>query len=357
LIELLVVIAIIAVLIGLLLPAVQKVREAANRMSCTNNLKQIALASMNYESTYGRFPPGLNVSPNASMSAMISAGGSAYVYWSPPIAGPFIGVLAYLLPYMEQNNVYNLIPSDFFNPNTSLGPWAYDYPPYDFNTPTVPNPPGPQGTGYTSGLAVANTTIKSYLCPSDNSGQGNALGSGVIDAYGIYAHSSTNDHIYVDYVYDVPGFGHEMGRTNYLGCSGGYANVAGGDNDPYGFYKYAPYTGIYYDNSKTKIADITDGTSNTIAFLETVTGQGPNGFRAFEVAWLGAGCMPTAYGLAPDGGDGDYHKASSKHPGVVNCAFGDGSVRPITKSSDFNTYIYISGMKDGQVTDFSLVGQ
>src|SRR6266568_4817359 len=99
LIELLVVIAIIAVLIGLLVPAVQKVRESAARISCQNNLHQIALAGANFESANMSFPPGLNVSPNASN---VNPG---YV-WSPPYGGPYVGVLAYLLPYIEQDNVY-----------------------------------------------------------------------------------------------------------------------------------------------------------------------------------------------------------------------------------------------------------
>lgn len=97
LIELLVVIAIIAVLMGLLLAAVQKVREAANRMSCTNNLKQIGLALQSYHSANGRFPPAVAM-PYAKESVDELTGGSANPF------GPNWAV--YLLPYVEQENLY-----------------------------------------------------------------------------------------------------------------------------------------------------------------------------------------------------------------------------------------------------------
>ena len=109
LIELLVVIAIIAILIGLLLPAVQKVREAAARSVCQNNLKQIALASMNYESAYSILPPGGLISPNGGYGTY-----SAY-------KGPATGTLAFLLPYMEQTPVYNRIQSATSPPLTKTG--------------------------------------------------------------------------------------------------------------------------------------------------------------------------------------------------------------------------------------------
>src|SRR5207245_7559699 len=124
LIELLVVIAIIAILIGLLLPAVQRVREAASRLSCTNNLKQIGLALHNYHDTYGFFPPGY-VDANTNRASTPDND-----------LGPGWGWAAFLLPYLEQGNVYNQI---------------------NFS----------QGVGIGSNAAVSQLPLTIFQCPSD----------------------------------------------------------------------------------------------------------------------------------------------------------------------------------------------
>jgi prepilin-type N-terminal cleavage/methylation domain-containing protein len=347
LIELLVVIAIIGILIALLLPAVQKIREAAARMSCSNNLKQIALAAMNYESTYNVLPPGVNISPNS-----VAGNGGNYVF-GPPYSGPYTGVLVYLLPYVEQTALYNTIPPNYFTFNTVAGAWAYSSPPYDFQVNTGSPwfvPGGLNGTGIapwadgqtapglppSSGNIHKGTNIKIFQCPSDDLQTG--VGTGLIDAYW-----TTSGTIWIDYIFDVPSFGHEVGRTNYIGNAG----YLGAFN--------STYQGPYYMNSRTKMTDIKDGTSQTMGFGETLAGTYA-GQRDFKLMWPGAGSLPTAWGLPQDSG-ADWYQFSSRHQGIVQFGFCDGSVRPISKGCDYNNYIYASGIADNQVVNFTLLGQ
>jgi prepilin-type N-terminal cleavage/methylation domain-containing protein/prepilin-type processing-associated H-X9-DG protein len=342
LIELLVVIAIIGILLGLLLPAVQKTREVANFIACKNNLHQIALAAQNYHDANGCFPPGLNVS-------RYSRDPDPQYNIPPPFAGPYTGGLAYLLPYIEQDNVYKGIPSTLFDPNTTAGAWAYGTPPWDFQDPNVP-PSLWNGTGRGYPEA-ANVPVKTYLCPSDTMANGAPL-HGVIDGGFFNTRPPLPCALFYDYVHYVPGYGKELGYTNYLGVGGAYGQVQNGDSNPIHQW-WAPYTGIYYAGSRTSVADIIDGTSNTFAFGEAMGGLNHNGARDMKYSWMGAGWLPTKWGLAPSyGPQADaytFWQFQSNHGGVVNFAFADGSVRGISRAADFWTYIAASGMADGKV--------
>jgi prepilin-type N-terminal cleavage/methylation domain-containing protein len=306
LIELLVVIAIIAILIGLLLPAVQKVREAAARTQCKNNLKQLNLAALNYESTNQQLPPGIAVS-------------------GPMAAGSYIGSLAFLLPYIEQNNIYNQIPQSYF-------------------TFTNPN-----GVWWGNAWGAGNNNVKTFICPADNA-QNAPL------TYGVFCYLYENGYtLYGGY---FGGQNPTLGRTNYAANAGALGNVGaanmGGDTF------YGQWCGPYYQDSTTKIVQITDGTSYTFGMLEILGGV-ETGPRDWVNSWMGGGTMVTAWDtMSP----AQWYSVGSKHTGIVQFGYVDGSVRVATKigaSPDWFTnrwyaFMAASGMQDGNVYDASLFG-
>jgi len=331
LIELLVVIAIIAILIGLLLPAVQKVREAAARMSCSNNLKQIALASHNYESSYGVLPPG-----------SVLGGTNFGTYSSYP--GSTVGTLAFLLPYMEQGPVYNQFPAAYFNPNqaaVNVAPWAYSTSPYSSDG----NQTGP--------LPGVEAKIKPYSCPADDpnvSVPSSAGGSIDIIAAGDNCTNTFNTgSVCIDYYYDLTGTmaARQPGGTNYMACAGGLGAYTGLANT-----SYYLYPGIYYPNSKTKMTAITDGTSNTLAFGEYVGSVGNPSASKFHMSWMAGSGMPVAWGLPSSFQTAQWYQYSSKHTGgIIQFAFGDGSVKGLRPSISTLTYRALAGAVDGLVID------
>lgn len=358
LIELLVVIAIIGVLIGLLLPAVQKVRESANRMKCQGNLRQLALACHNYESSYGVLPP-------SSLSVGFCGASAA----NPGDANVLNATgFIVLLPFIEQQNLFQQLDmtkafSDVIWDNGGAirntngvytkAPWA----------PATP----------TTNMALMNTKLQSFICPSDG-GPRDSTPQAFPNRYGVDGTPQlTGQRTNYDFIADA--------RNDFNRCNN---------------WRTQAQTSRYMfgENSSAKISDCKDGTTNTFMLGETTVtprcnGWGPAwGYRGWVMTGLDPGQGPSssgAYYVAPAGTNpgsgpgindwtliaswttcgnpttgtgtnvptpgrlGDWGRVGSYHSGGASFAMGDGSVRFVKESIQWPILQAFSRMADGVV--------
>jgi len=295
LIELLVVIAIIAVLISLLLPAVQSAREAARRSQCVNNLKQLALAANNYESSNNCYPGGSysNYNGGTPIYSQCSTGVVACDF--PENFSVFVRIL----PFTEQSPMYNAVNFNLTSSNFE-------------------------------NITLAGVRMSILTCPSD----------------------SKNDPVPLDPNTPNSSFNllpPPLPRGSWIQCYSSYAGNAGTWDYGYATYKgpniFAMYNGTIYNDSTVKIAAVTDGTSNTFLFSEhshfMATLNDPYYFvsdnswqsgRWYDTLFCTLYSMNTNLQAIPAQANGPYGYyaitvANSMHPGGASFAFCDGSVR------------------------------
>jgi prepilin-type N-terminal cleavage/methylation domain-containing protein/prepilin-type processing-associated H-X9-DG protein len=307
LVELLVVIAIIGILVGLLLPAVQAAREAARRMQCSNNLKQIGLALHNYESSFKAMPAGCNGIPNAAGTNFNGHGWT----WH-----------ASILPQLEQNNLYNAVQG--------------------------PDGMGNELGGTTSGkpLVVRDTILKLFWCPSQPDVTPASQKGG-------YQPSNYNGNM-----------GTRIGNGNDDCICTGVSNLQQMMSNPWGCMNG---DGIFYVRSRTRFADVIDGLANTI-FVSEVPDSGGDAIGQFSAgadrkAMFSGGAdsnPPTEMSeflIAAETNDpingGAEEAAGSWHPGGAQFLMGDGSVQFLSENMDMATYRALSTRNGGEAVSLN----
>jgi len=341
LVELLVVIAIIGILIGMLLPAVQQVREAARRTTCMNNIRQLALACLNYESAHMEFPPGHNA--NAGVNSRTP---------KPIIARPNnsaqgqqIAWGMFILPFMEQNNLHDQF-------KTATGNWQNDW----------------QQQVDANGKLLVSNVIPAFICTSDSCPEG--------DLIKFWTHRNVVDdglHSKSNYVANMGAYGFSSGlpQSTIVGL-----NRPGLRTQDWG---------IFGTNSRTTFAAISDGSSNVMALGERSSrnekqagstssnasdqhgavwsGRGIAAWGSTAGNYTGAtrntlwsfiGSIPrttpnVAVTFGVNGTRQSETVASSFHPGGATVAFGDGSAHFLSNNISFDALIALSRMGDGGV--------
>lgn len=308
--ELIVVIAVIAVLVAMALPAVQKIREASRRSICLNNVRQLALASHQFESVHGFLPPGVVASPIIGRTSG----------FSPPQPGlnkpSYIGTKVFLLPFMELENLSRNFATNRSIDTGDVDAWW-----------RFPEPMGSQI------LETASAKIGSFVCPSDR---------GHKHAQSIYLFVHAHD----TRVRRGRARGKEfLARTNYMSCSGALGAAEESEFDDY----WHAFTGIFYNRSAVGFGHITDGTSNVIAFGETASNTVDQTDLPADYSWVCDG-MPTAWGIHGNTDGGEYYQYKSKHHGnLVSMAMADGSCRSVTPAIELVTLHRLSGKADGNL--------
>ena len=304
LVELLVVVAIIGILIGMLLPAVQQVREAARRTSCQNNLAQIALALHNFEYAHEHFPPGV-VEPKGPILSIPK--------------GIHVSFFVQILPFIEQRGIFD-------NFDQKLG--AYDK----------------------ANAAARGMVIPLFNCPSSSSPDSRFID----DLESELAYEDFND----DYDYDADEEPEEeldyeknlakssatmIGLNDYAGCHHGSETPIDSDNN-----------GMLFLNSKITFADIYDGSSNTILLGEKMDDSTALGWASGTRSSLRNASellesedwaiSPVVMGTAADDFVGGF---ASPHPGGANFAFASGTVTHMSLSVDPGLLRLLGDRSDG----------
>jgi prepilin-type N-terminal cleavage/methylation domain-containing protein len=348
LVELLVVIAIIAILIGLLLPAVQKVREAAARTQCLNNLKNIGLAVQNYAGTYNQKLPPLSSSPAVAL-------GGVKIYY--PQSFFFT-----ILPYMDQDNMYRtgMTPQNFSNPNGP--PAAYPGGTLD------PNPPA--GAVYSltwlavdtglGGNLFDNAIVKSYVCPSDST---NSTSTGV----NFPTNTLTNTWTGASYGANYRLFGTKADQKGLVltappNLSSNYnmSNIPDGASntvmvaDRFALYPGpTTYTGVLADGSGQNATNLWLWPAGyPVHAPQAATRIMPENAAVFGCDQCGT---PTQYLLNAFGPpqirvlplQADYRLVQSGHTGVVQVVMGDGSAHGVTADVQQITWQHAITPDDG----------
>ena len=352
LIELLVVIAIIAILVSLLLPAVQQAREAARKAQCQNNLKQLGLAVHNFEGVHKELPPGWMSDTTLGDTA----------------TSQFTGPLAHLLPFMDLAVISGKFDKDILNKDLSP---ATSVPGGPFGNPrgTVAwwnYRVGPPLTTY----QLAFTQVPSFLCPSAEPGD-SPIDRLATRSYTRAPATVTHSGFLIA---DSPAY-QDVGRTHYLAVGGYYGAIGREDVDR--------MQGLFWRRQRTSFAACRDGLSNTLMFGENYGGDSSRGApgdpsvrNAFS--WIGTGAMIARYGLPTHAGKENrlvgtprddipfsanysnpgfghlpdfFMRFKSEHAGgITQFCMGDGSVQALG-DVDYYSFIDLSGMRDGDVLE------